>query len=734
MKVAVIYNKGEEKDTDVINVFGMQTKERYSSRMAEMVASALEKGGHNVRILDGNMQIIDELQNFMPKVVRGERPGMVFNMAYGIQGQSRYTHLPAMLEMLGIPYIGSGPSGHAVALDKVLSKILFLQHKLPTPPFWVFSDGEEDIGEVQYPVIVKPKMEAVSFGLCVVDNAADLKEAIKNISREFGQQVLAEVFIPGREFCVALLGNGATLETLPIVEIDLQGDPNAIQTVYDKTQKPLGKICPADVPPDVNEQLCGLAKKSFNSLGLCDFSRVDFRMDENNSLHILEINSMASLNLSGSYVLAANADGMDFTVLINRMLDIAAIRYFGEKFIERDTGKIPSAQKTQSLHGKIRSYMRSHLSTIVDYVERMVSVNSYVHYNDEVNALGGWIVQRFNQLGFKKRIFSQAEVGKILYFTNHQDSFNDLLILGHFDTVYDAQNYIPFSEVRGRLIGSGVAESKGGIAVVLGALQALRYARVLKNVRCGILLTTDDSIGGRFSKSIIHDSARNSKRVIGTKYGSMNGGIVTSCSGVQYYQIEILNIKKERKYPNIAEIVSRKNLALLKLASPSQGIYISINSITVQTNPGQRSDRAEIGLSVSFETMAQGEALDLRIKRIVNKGSNGSQQVHIKSGECRLPIPQLEINQAFFEVVEELADMLEVRIEPVHRDFSADICHVPQDVPVLGGFGPVGGDSRTPNEFIVRDSLLERATLMAMVIYHSAKQGKATGKSKKILW
>ncbi|MCD4845051.1 MAG: hypothetical protein K8R25_11260 [Methanosarcinales archaeon] len=105
MKVAIIYNKDQ---TGVINKFGMQNKEVYNPKTVKMVANALEKGGHNVRIADGDMYIIEKLKEFMPRVIEGERMGIVFNMAYGIQGESRYTHLPAMLEMLGIPYVGSG--------------------------------------------------------------------------------------------------------------------------------------------------------------------------------------------------------------------------------------------------------------------------------------------------------------------------------------------------------------------------------------------------------------------------------------------------------------------------------------------------------------------------------------------------------------------------------------------------------------------------------------------------
>src|SRR5210317_1032436 len=173
MKVALIYNKDIH---GVINTFGMQNKEFYNEDTVKKVAGSLERAGHNVEIFDGNKQIIERLENFMPRVADGEQMGMIFNMAYGIQGESRYTHIPSMLEMLGLPYVGSSPSGHALALDKVLTKIIWKNNKLPTPDFWVFNSPEEDLSTVKYPVIVKPKMESVSFGLKVVHNDKDLRE------------------------------------------------------------------------------------------------------------------------------------------------------------------------------------------------------------------------------------------------------------------------------------------------------------------------------------------------------------------------------------------------------------------------------------------------------------------------------------------------------------------------------------------------------------------------------
>lgn len=724
MRVAVIFNKPEIKDFDVINIFGMQTKERYNPKTVEMVASALEKGGHNVRVIEGNMEVDDELQNFMPKSVSNEPPGMVFNMAYGIQGQSRYTHIPAMLEMLGIPYVGSNPAGHAIALDKVMSKIIFLRHDLPTPAFWVFSGPDDDYSDVKYPVIVKPKMEAVSFGLRIVDNEKDLKDAVEFILKEFQQQALAEEFIPGREFAVGLLGNGSTLKTLPIVEIDLDGDPNAIQTIEDKMQKPRDKICPAELPEEKAEEMRKLARDAFNSLNLYDFSRVDIRMDSEGKMYLLEINSMASLGMSGSYVFAAQKTGHTYTSLVNRMLDVAAIRYFGELPEKPEDSQGKKAGVSEPLHIRVRSYLRSQLKTIESYLEWMVSINSYFQNLESVNTLGNWVSNRFQHIGFQSQVYPQSEVGNMLYFSNHNDEQNDILLIGHLDSIHDYQDFVPFYEERGRIYGSDVAESKGGLAVILAALQALRFARVLKRIRCGVLLTTDSSLGGKFSKKLIAEIAENSKYVVNTKYGDLNGGIVASCSGTRQYQIEVTNIKssKARSSADVIAGVCQKVLLWQKLSSEEKGFQVTVNSIDAKTSHGRASDHATITLIARFEEKSRSAELDEHIRRIAERSINAKLQVQVKRGPRLLPVANTEKNVRFFEDVKTLARRLEIRIEPVHRFSSSDICFVPETVPVLDGFGPIGGDTNTLNEYVLRDSLIDRSALLALTVYHCGKR------------
>ncbi|MCI5210090.1 MAG: hypothetical protein D3910_15135 [Candidatus Electrothrix sp. ATG2] len=106
MKIAVIYNRESKK---VINLFGQPNREKYGLAAIRRIVTALKKGKHQVQAFEGDKDLIDRLEEFMPRTLVGERPGMAFNLSYGIQGQARYTHVPGILEMVGVPYVGSGP-------------------------------------------------------------------------------------------------------------------------------------------------------------------------------------------------------------------------------------------------------------------------------------------------------------------------------------------------------------------------------------------------------------------------------------------------------------------------------------------------------------------------------------------------------------------------------------------------------------------------------------------------
>jgi D-alanine-D-alanine ligase len=328
MKIAIVYNRQRK---NVINLFGMPNQEKIGKKTIQRILNALKKGKHQAVALEGDKELINRLEEFMPRVLKGERPGIVFNISYGIQGEARYTHVPGMLEMVGIPYVASGPLAHSLALDKVVSKTIFRQFGLPTADFAVLNDPGFTVPDLEYPLIVKPKNEAVSFGIRVVNNDEELREAAQVIFDKFSQPVLVEQYIDGREINVGLLGNDPP-EAFPPAEIVFDESGPKIYSYEDKTGRSGREIkvaCPADLPPEKILEAQDLAGRAFRVLGCRDCARVDMRMDNHGNFYILEINSLPSLGEHGSYTHAAQAVGLDYENLINRLVEVASARYFG---------------------------------------------------------------------------------------------------------------------------------------------------------------------------------------------------------------------------------------------------------------------------------------------------------------------------------------------------------------------------------------------------------------------
>jgi D-alanine-D-alanine ligase len=713
MKVAIIYNKDIQ---GVINTFGMQSKEFYNEKTVKIVAQSLEKGGHNVTILDGNKKIIERLENFMPRVMDGEQMGMVFNMAYGIQGESRYTHIPSMLEMLGLPYVGSNPSGHALALDKVLTKIIWKNNNLPTPDFWVFNSADEDLSAVQYPVIVKPKMESVSFGLKVVYEEKDLKEAIKFITKEFSQQALAEQFIPGREFAVGILGNSPA-ETFPVLEIDLGGDPNGIQTVDNKKHNPKQKICPAKISPELAEKMQTLSIEAFKALNLRDFSRVDIRLDENDNIYLLEINSMASLGASGSYPTAAKAAGYDFDALVNRILDVASVRYFSNTIMTQLPGEGSKLKAPQ--HARMSTFLKTRQQQTEKLIKKLVDINTHVRNVKGVNKCSEIINAELSHLGFSHEVYPQLEVGNIMYFTNAVNQKVDYLILLPIDTNVKLARHENYSENEQYLEGTGIWETKGGVAITISALQTLRFIRQLKKQKIGILLTTDSNIDGRYSRNIIQQKADLATKIIGVSGSSKDGGLVTSRSGSASYRFESrLTNKSSAEHVSQTAMQFNKTLAAITdISKNDKENVIAPYDIEFQSNIFKTTAHGTAGISVRFNTPQELEKIEQKIKKIITPQKRSKiYQTQFEGGLRRPAMEASEENMAFYTEILKVTKSIDVRISKEHRWSSSDICHIENNRPKIDGMGPVGRFLPSNNERIIRHSLIERALLLALIL------------------
>ncbi len=288
-----------------------------------------------VTMIEANQHAFQKLEEI--------RPFFAFNMAEGLYGASREGQIPAMLEMLRIPYLGSDPLTLGICLDKSRAKEILSHYGVPTAPFIVFRSLDEVHDAcIQFPAIVKPLHEGSSKGIynsCFVANSQELEREVRATMKTYDQPVLVEEFLPGREFTVAILGNGNNLRILPIVEIKFDALPAGMNPIYsyeakwiwDRSENPLRIFdCPAHLDHQLQSEIESLCADAYRILNCRDWSRIDVRLDAKGRPHIIEINPLPGIlprpEDNSCFPKAARAAGMTYNQLINTVLDIALNR------------------------------------------------------------------------------------------------------------------------------------------------------------------------------------------------------------------------------------------------------------------------------------------------------------------------------------------------------------------------------------------------------------------------
>jgi len=301
-----------------------------SERTVEAIASALREGGHEVTFLEGDKRLYHKLE-------RG-RFDIAFNICEGHQGDARESQVPAILEMLAIPYTGSKVLCLALTLDKPMAKRILLSHGLPTPPFQLFENPYETLdSNLRYPLFVKPSREGTGMGISgrsIVHDEEELRAQVCGVIETYLEPALVEEYIEGREVTVGLLGN-EQLRIFPPLEVDFSPCPAEERRIYTSQIKSelynLPRyLCPAPLTDSQIGGLNRLAIAAFRALNCLDMARVDFRLDAHDGQkpYILEINPLPGLCPGVSdFVLQAEAAGMSHAELINAILNEALKRY-----------------------------------------------------------------------------------------------------------------------------------------------------------------------------------------------------------------------------------------------------------------------------------------------------------------------------------------------------------------------------------------------------------------------
>ncbi len=296
----------------------------------------LKKLGYKIIPIEANEKAYFKLYRLKHKI------NLVFNVSEGLHGQDREAQIPAMLEMLQIPYTGSPPLTQAIVLDKSKTKEILIAHKIPTLPYQLLSNINDKLNKsLKYPLMVKPVSEGSSAGITnksVVHNEISLYKQVDYIESTFCEQALIEPYLAGREFSVAMLGNPPLI--LPILESDhsllpkkyLPFDSLEVKWFYELATSGKHLKCPAKISPVLKRKIEKMCFGLWNVLGIRDWCRIDIRCDQKDSPYILEVNSPPGCtppehDPASYFPLIARAAGIDYKNLLKMIVETALRRY-----------------------------------------------------------------------------------------------------------------------------------------------------------------------------------------------------------------------------------------------------------------------------------------------------------------------------------------------------------------------------------------------------------------------
>lgn len=303
----------------VLVLMGGTSEEReVSLKSGQAVVKALQEKGYQVESLDLNPGVLGDIEKIKPDVV--------FIALHGKNGEDGTVQ--GYLDLLGIPYTGSGVAASAIGMDKILTKKILCYEGLPTAEFEVirkrdfnpdsFSENSL-IARFGLPIVVKPPTQGSSVGTTIVRDEKDLTAAIEK-ALIFGDEVLLERFIAGTELTVAIIGNDEPV-VLPVIEITAENEYYDYESKY--TPGMSSHIIPARIADDSRELIEGLAKKAYQALKCRGFSRIDFILDQNGKPYILENNTIPGMTATSLIPDAARAAGINFPELVDKIVKLA---------------------------------------------------------------------------------------------------------------------------------------------------------------------------------------------------------------------------------------------------------------------------------------------------------------------------------------------------------------------------------------------------------------------------
>lgn len=285
-----------------------------------------------------------------PIRLEATRPDFVFNIAEGLYGPNRESHVPAICEFYGVPCHASDPMTLSLCLHKGRTKELLVARGVPTAPFQLIGSRQEARNcSLAFPLFAKPVHEGSGKGVTVASlcqNRAELVSQVEHLLTTYQQPVLVEQWLPGLEFTAAVIGNGPEARCLPLVALRFDALPDGAPPIYgyeakwlwDTVAQPLEIYeCPAAVSPELADRVAQVALGAYHALECRDWCRIDLRCDADGQPMVVELNPLPGIlpdpRDNSCFPKAARAAGMAYDELIQTVADIAWRRISGKSLL-----------------------------------------------------------------------------------------------------------------------------------------------------------------------------------------------------------------------------------------------------------------------------------------------------------------------------------------------------------------------------------------------------------------
>jgi len=321
--IGILYNKPEEKETII-------SYEATVGVMDEVKAVKESLGILNYDYIE--LPILSSNTSEIMKLLLEKQWYCIINLCESFNGKNMEQYkIPAVLELLNIPYTGSNSYAILLTTDKAYTKNILSLNGLPVPKYFTSSDGINLPKDLIFPLIVKPQFEDASVGIestSVVYNPKELEKEIKKIIDKFNQPAIVEEYIDGREINIAIVEDDE-INVLPPSEIIFENFPADIPKIvsykakwikdsWEEKQTPA--ICPALLDSKVENYIKEISIKAFKICKCQDYARVDIRLDERNNPYIIEVNCNPDISPNAGFVRSWKASGKNYTDFINFLI------------------------------------------------------------------------------------------------------------------------------------------------------------------------------------------------------------------------------------------------------------------------------------------------------------------------------------------------------------------------------------------------------------------------------